>query len=76
MDSVGPNLRQAIRSIFIAYDDSDDMDFFKEAMNTVDASIHIEYLQNGAALNRILSSYLPDLVFLDLDMPAKKARNV
>jgi CheY-like chemotaxis protein len=52
------------------------MDFFKEAMNTVDASIHIEYLQNGAALNRILSSYLPDLVFLDLDMPAKKARNV
>jgi CheY-like chemotaxis protein len=45
-------------------------------MNTIDASIHIEHLQNGAAITRTLSSYLPDLVFLDLDMPAKKARNV
>jgi DNA-binding response OmpR family regulator len=40
-------------------------------MNTIDASIHIEHLQNGTAITRILSSYLPDLVFLDLDMSAK-----
>ena len=71
MDSAGPSLTQAIRSIFIADDDSDDMEFFKEAMNTINASIHIEYMQNGVALTHMLSSYLPDLLFLDLDMPAK-----
>jgi len=63
--------RQAIKTIFIADDDSDDVDLFKEALSQIDPRIRIENLKNGDALLSLVSNIVPDLLFLDLDMPVK-----
>lgn len=71
MHNVGSRPRHRISSVFIADDDNDDIEFFKEALNHIDSHIQVEHLRNGIELTKALYNYLPDLLFIDLDMPVK-----
>ena len=52
-------------------DDSEDFEFFSEAVKEIDSSIIILKAANGNEALRILNNYLlmPDFVFLDINMP-------
>lgn len=71
MTTVDPKYHLAIKTIFIADDDSDDLLLFEDALNSVDASIKLEPVSNGIELLSLLQHLKPDLLFLDLDMPGK-----
>ena len=60
--------------IILADDDLDDCMFFEEALNEFPLSIHLSIIHNGEKLMQHLlnkSEILPDLLFLDLNMPRK-----
>lgn len=62
------------RHIYIADDDEDDRTFFLEAMLEVDPDVILKEAQDGAELMEILhtlSDPLPEVIFLDLNMPKK-----
>ena len=60
-----------INSVILADDDIDDIDIFKEAISTIDGNIKLEIVKNGKELMSLLSHMLPDLLFIDLEMPQK-----
>lgn len=56
--------------ILLVDDDADDQLFFMDALSEIDAEVHCEITRNGSeALNRLEKDPLPDLIFLDLNMP-------
>lgn len=57
--------------IFLADDDQDDSEMFSEALSLIDDSITFLSAPNGRELLTTLeeSAHLPDLIFLDLNMP-------
>jgi len=59
------------KRIFLVDDDIDDQLFFTEALREIDESIECEIASNGRdALERLKKSELmPDILFLDLNMP-------
>lgn len=60
------------KSFFIADDDPDDLDFFIEAVKEVDPSIECHTARDGEeALLKLKKTLevLPDIIFLDLNMP-------
>lgn len=62
------------RHIYIADDDQDDRIFFTEAMLEVNPDVILKEAQDGAELMEILhtlSDPLPEVIFLDLNMPKK-----
>jgi len=64
------------RHIYIADDDQDDRIFFTEAMLEVNPDVILKEAQDGAELMEILhtlSDPLPEVIFLDLNMPKKTA---
>lgn len=63
--------RKAITSIVLADDDSDDHHFFKEALEEAFPTTTLNIVKDGKELLDLLQHYLPDLIFLDLDMPVK-----
>lgn len=61
-------------NILLADDDPDDTLFFKEAMNELDLSTRLATVPNGEHLMHLLvgeTNILPDVLFLDLNMPRK-----
>ncbi len=62
---------QKIKHVFLVDDDEDDQLFFVEAMQEIDPSIHCSIAENGRkALNRLKAIVeLPDIIFLDINMP-------
>ena len=60
-----------INSVILADDDIDDIEIFKEAISSIDDNIKIEVVKNGKELMSLLAHMLPDLLFLDLEMPQK-----
>lgn len=57
----------------LADDDQDDAELFHEALNTVNASIKFHHVEDGRSVFQFLSnseSHKPDIIFLDLNMPA------
>jgi len=61
-------------SIVLADDDEDDRLFFKEAIEQLNLNSDLNLVENGNQLMKYLedlNSPLPDLVFLDLNMPRK-----
>lgn len=60
-----------IRSVILADDDSDDQLVFENALHEVSSSIKLSAVSNGIELMSLLQSFVPDLLFLDLDMPYK-----
>lgn len=57
--------------LLLVDDDEDDRDFFREAIHAIDPALHCDFAGNGkAALDRLLGGdYIPDLIFLDMNMP-------
>lgn len=57
-----------INTIILADDDADDVDVFKDAL---EKHITLSVVKNGVELMSLLHHVLPDLLFLDLEMPQK-----
>lgn len=63
----------ALRHIVIADDDIDDVSLFLDAMEEIDAALQVSSAMNGEILLEKIRNMesLPDLLFLDLNMPIK-----
>jgi CheY-like chemotaxis protein len=60
------------RKFALADDDLDDAELFAEALASVNPGIHCEHASNGKVLLDKISSQtsdLPDIIFLDINMP-------
>lgn len=66
------------RVLFIVDDDEDDIALFVEAVNVIDETMKCFRSKNGEdALNRLDEmEMLPDMIFLDLNMPKIDGRTV
>ena len=63
--------------IMLADDDNDDREFFEEIVTEIDSGIKVKVAQDGEQLMKILTTKnapLPDLLFLDLNMPGKDGK--
>lgn len=63
-----------LKSIYLADDDEDDRMLFVEAVQEVDGSIAVTQAKDGQQLLDILNSdsiNLPEIIFLDINMPGK-----
>lgn len=63
-----------ILNLLLADDDFDDAYFFKEAIQTLPKPLNIVVVRNGEELMRYLNEHtgkLPELLFMDLNMPLK-----
>jgi len=61
-------------NILLADDDIDDCDFFKKALEAVPKETHLTIVHDGEQLMNYLSENsenLPDILFLDINMPRK-----
>lgn len=61
-----------IQSIILADDDRDDCDLFLEALHEVADTVDLTLAKNGLQLLELLNKpdlTLPDLIFLDMNMP-------
>ena len=61
-------------NILLADDDTDDCKFFKEALKKLPIPTHLTIVNDGEQLMTYLfkkSDYLPDAIFLDINMPRK-----
>lgn len=63
--------QRKVGSIVLADDDQDDHDFFRDALKEISPSTHLTIVKNGEELIDLLKHYIPDFIFLDLEMPCK-----
>ena len=63
--------QQTLESVILAEDDPDDHDFFSQALQEISPTLKLIAVENCEALMNLLKSFIPDIVFLDLDMPYK-----
>ena len=70
MDPNEPRMKTD-KTFLLADDDLDDIILFCEALREVDPSIHCHTVNDGAAALELLDELpnLPDLIFLDINMP-------
>ena|SRR6188768_873697 len=63
--------------VLYAEDDIDDFDFFSETLKSVDASITIVNTRDGNETLNFLESEmeLPDMIFLDINMPSMDGKS-
>ncbi len=57
------------KNILMVDDDADDQLLFENALQEIDATIHCEIANNGIEALEKLKTFVPDVVFLDLNMP-------
>ncbi len=62
-----------MKHILLAEDDEDDSQFFEEALNSIENCPTLIRARDGVELTGLLNSMtsLPNLIFLDLNMPRK-----
>lgn len=69
------SVHSAPRSIYLADDDSDDRDFFTDAIREIHPGVVLKVAQDGVELiDNLLAlsgAELPDFIFLDINMPRK-----
>jgi CheY-like chemotaxis protein len=56
----------------LADDDNDDAELFAEALATINPPVHFHHVENGNGIFQYLSNAnnkVPDIIFLDLNMP-------
>ena len=64
------NYFSGIRNIWLADDDPDDCELFSSAIYEIIPSVQLQLLSNGNELLQLLDrNLLPDILFLDLNMP-------
>jgi len=63
----------SLHTILLADDDSDDREFFQDALNAIALDIVLNMAENGLEALQLLqrAAKLPDLIFLDLNMPVR-----
>jgi CheY-like chemotaxis protein len=61
-------------SILVAEDDDDDYVFFSMAMEDVEIAVALSRAEDGEVLLRMLREQIPDILFLDLQMPIKSGQ--
>jgi CheY-like chemotaxis protein len=61
------------KKVLIAEDDEEDVDIFKQVLNDLTVEVNLEVAANGIELMKMLedAAVLPELIFLDLNMPLK-----
>ena len=67
----------SLKTLYLIDDDADDLDFFCEAVNSVDSSIICFKTADSESALRAFQQRevpLPDLIFLDLNMPLVDGR--
>lgn len=57
------------QSVILADDDVEDHEIFQEALLEAAPFVTLSFTKNGSDLMRLLQNYVPDFVFLDMDMP-------
>ncbi len=55
--------------VLYAEDDFDEFDLFREALFRFDPSIELHHARNGVHAIESLTTYIPDFIFLDINMP-------
>ena len=62
-----------VKKILMADDDQEDIDLFKDVLADLGVELEMEVAGNGIELLKLLekSEVLPDMIFLDLNMPLK-----
>ena len=63
---------ESLRTLYLIDDDTDDLDFFCEAVSTIDEKIICFKSSDSASALKAFQNHdvpLPDLIFLDLNMP-------
>jgi len=63
--------KRTMSSIVLADDDADDVLVFADTVKEIDPAIRFEHVSDGDKLMQLLKHFLPDLLFLDLDMPRR-----
>lgn len=67
-----PNQKNTPKNIYLADDDIDDREMFAEILLELDSSVILTQAEDGKQLMNILQvlpNRLPDVIFLDLNMP-------
>jgi CheY-like chemotaxis protein len=70
-------LKQGTLSILLADDDADDRELFGEVISETGIKVKLEFAEDGKDLMTMLenpSRELPDIIFLDLNMPNKSGK--
>jgi len=68
---------QILKKCFFIDDDEDDRDFFCTAMQQIDDSIECIFAKDGVnAVNQLTEneSFIPDYIFIDMNMPLMDGR--
>jgi CheY-like chemotaxis protein len=60
-----------IKTILLADDNKNDCIVFERAIIQIDIHLKLTTVTNGEELLQLLSHYVPDILFLDLEMPYK-----
>ncbi|HEV7329579.1 MAG TPA: response regulator [Flavisolibacter sp.] len=60
-----------VKNLLLADDDADDCEVFCSVVTTIAPAIKVECVSNGRQLMDLLRHYVPDILFLDLEMPYK-----
>jgi CheY-like chemotaxis protein len=55
--------------VLYAEDDFEEFDLFREALQRYDRSIQLYHARNGVHALESLTTYIPDYIFLDINMP-------
>jgi CheY-like chemotaxis protein len=61
-------------NILLADDDMDDCGYFKKALSALPLSTHLTVVNDGEQLMQLLTpetNEVPDVLFLDINMPSK-----
>lgn len=68
-------MHSAQRYIYLADDDSDDRDFFMDAILEIDPDVILKQAEDGMCLmdnlQTLSTTELPEFIFLDINMPGK-----
>lgn len=60
--------------ILVIDDDKEDFDIFRDAVSVIDPTIECLYAADGQHALHLLSTVLPDYIFLDVNMPVMDGR--
>jgi CheY-like chemotaxis protein len=63
--------RKIINNVLLAEDDQEQCFFFRKALAQVDAGIKYSEVNDGDELLKFLGLFIPDILFLDLNMPCR-----
>jgi CheY-like chemotaxis protein len=61
----------APQDVLLAEDDVDDVLIFRLALNKIPIVISLRHAKDGDTLFELLSQRIPDIIFLDINMPCK-----